>query len=203
MSSLASMLDIAMCVLWVLTYTLVLIGTITYRFPLISPATQAVIAPFEFAVFIKFIYRDALGFDYVFLSYAYWTAIEIAIIYQIVRIGFINKNRVIPYVFVITVLTCIMCYCVIANKYMFFFSYFNTFVGEIFWLVFILKKDYPMRPIALAAFFAKFIGDAISIVPYFGHGGFLINFICLTLPLLDLAFIFIYFKRKCLINTRS
>ena len=57
-----------------------------------------------------------------------------------------------------------MYYLTIVKGWIFFFSYFNTFVGEIFWFIYFRKKDYPIKPIVLTIFIAKFVGDAISIV---------------------------------------
>lgn len=58
MSKITIALDMAMCVLWIVTYTLVLIGTIRYQYPVISPITQAIIAPFEFCVAVSFLRGD-------------------------------------------------------------------------------------------------------------------------------------------------
>lgn len=71
MAALRAILDLMMCCLWILTYTIVLLGTIKYNYPLISPVTQAIIAPFEFAVLYRYIIKGFLGFDYVSLSYIY------------------------------------------------------------------------------------------------------------------------------------
>lgn len=65
MYELINYLDIAMCFLWIITYTLVLIGTVKYRYPLIAPISQAIIAPFEFAVLIRFVIHGNLSLDYV------------------------------------------------------------------------------------------------------------------------------------------
>jgi len=185
-----------MCLLWIVTYTLVLIGTIKYRYPLIAPITQAIIAPFEFSVLIRFIIQGSLDFGYVSLAYIYWTIIEILIIGVIIKRGYIQRKLIIPYLLLICTMTGIMCYWVVIKNCMFFFSYFNTFIGELFWLHFILKTDYPMKPLALAAFVAKFVGDAISIPTYLGDGIWLISAICVLLPVLDFLFILIYFKRS-------
>lgn len=81
-----------MCFLWIATYTLVLVGTIKYRFPLISPITQAMIAPLEFSVLFLFIKLDAFRLDYASMAYLYWSIIEIVIIIVMIRNGYIRKN---------------------------------------------------------------------------------------------------------------
>lgn len=196
MTELQIILDTTMCCLWVLTYTIVLIGTIKYKYPLISPITQAIIAPFEFAVLYCYIINGYLGLNYVSLAYIYWTFIELAIIYVMIKSNFIPKKKVAAYLTILCVLTCLMCYLVGHKEQTFFFSYFNTFIGELIWLYHIHRKKYPMKPLSLIAFMAKFIGDAISIPVYFGIGSWLINFICVSLPILDLVFIVINFLRR-------
>lgn len=196
-------LDAAMCFLWILTYTLVLIGTIRYKYPLIPLATQAIIAPFEFAVFIRFIISSRLHIDYIFLAYFYWTVIEIAIIYVILKSEKFRPSRCFPYILLIGAITCIMCYLVLIKGWIFFFSYFNTFVGEIIWFCYILRKDYPMKPLALASFIAKFIGDAVSVPVYFDCGIWFLSLISVLLPVLDFIFIVVYINRKRKESNRS
>lgn len=128
-------------------------------------------------------------------SYIYWTIIEILIIYVMIKHGYIQRRKAPRYLTLVCVMTCIMCYLVAIKGHMFFFSYFNTFIGEIFWLLLIFKKDYPMKPLALAAFITKFVGDLISIPTYLGSGIWLIDIICVLLPALDFLFIIVYINR--------
>ena len=93
-----------MCVLWITTYTLILIGTVKYRYPLISPLAQGVIAPFEIMIAVLFAISGSLNLDYVSIAYTYWALIEIAIIVAILKLRFIPKRKILPYVaFVICV----------------------------------------------------------------------------------------------------
>lgn len=196
MGYISTILDATMCLLWIVTYTLVLIGTIKYKHPLIAPATQVIIAPFEFAVLLSFVIGGRLDIDYISAAYLYWTVIEVAIIYVILKSGNVRSGRGCLYILSVCMMTCIMCYLVIIRGWTFFFSYFNTVVGEIIWLFYIFKKDYPMKPLALAAFITKFIADAVSIPVYFGKGIWLISLISVLLPALDWIFILVYFNRK-------
>ena len=75
---------------------------------------------------------------------------------------------------------------------MYFFSYFNTFVGELFWFRYILKKEYPIKALNFAAFIAKFIGDAVSVPVYIGAGTVFSRAMCVLLPVLDLCFIIVF-----------
>lgn len=188
--------DAIMCFLWILAYTLVLVGTEKYKYPLISPITQLAIAPFEFAVLIKLLVENAIGINYVSLSYLYWTVVEIAIVAVLIKHGFIPRKCIWSYLLLISVITIIMCYMVVYKGQQFFFSYFNTFIGELVWLMHIRKKEYPMKPMVFLMFCVKFIGDAISIPVYYGKGPWIINLICILVPMVDFMFIHIYLQRR-------
>lgn len=187
-------LDAAMCFFWITTYTLVLIGSIKYKYLLISPITQAIIAPFEFAVVGSFI-RDGVSINYAFIAYVYWSMIEIVILLVALKGKSIPSKYKGPYIICFFIMVCVMYYLVAIKRWIFFFSYFNTFVGEIFWLAYVFKKDYPIKPIALAIFLAKFVGDTIAVPIYLGTGIWIISLICLLLPVLDSVFIFVYIER--------
>ena len=190
-------LDMSMCCLWILTYTIALIGTIRYKYPLISPISQMITASFEFSVVYFFMICGSLELNYASFAYVYWSVIEVAIIYVMIRCNYIPKERVKVYLVFLSILTCVMCYLVGHQKQMFFFSYFNTFIGELIWLYHICKKDYPMKPLSLLAFMTKFIADIVAIPVYFGTSPGLIDVICITLPILDFIFIICFFiKRK-------
>ena len=191
------LLDELMCVLWIITYTLCFISTIKYQYLALSPITQLMIAPFEFAVLCSFISKGSFRFDYVSIAYLYWTVIEIALYVLVVKYAFHNnRKKTIIYFSAMAVMTVLMFYLVAVKNYMFFFSYFNTFIGELFWCYYILKKDYPTKPLNLAAFIAKFVGDAISIPVYLHTGNLVSSIICVLLPILDFSFIYIYFVRS-------
>lgn len=194
--------DMIMCSLWVLTYALVLIGTIKYRRAVISPIAQLIIASFEIAVFIQ-LYIVEKNVCYVTIAYACWSAIEIAILLTMMRFGLVKRAYIAPYFIVLCILTAIVFYFIEYKNQMFFFSYFNTFLGEVIWFVHIKKNDYPIKPVVLGAFTAKFIADVICVLLHFGYGVWLTVALCVLLPILDLAFLVDYVKRakdKGLIN---
>ncbi len=87
-----TVLDIAVCFLWAVTYSLVFVCTVKYRFPLISPVTQLLIAPLELAVLLNFVINNNFNINYVTLSYIYWSIIEIAILSVVFRLGYIKKG---------------------------------------------------------------------------------------------------------------
>lgn len=196
MTTLSTALDTIMCIMWALTYTFVLIGTIKYRYPLISPISQSVIISFEFAVLYSAIINNSLSFAYYSLAYIYWFLIELVIIGIVIYIGYIEKKDVAPYLVFTIILTCIMCYAVAYKHNTYFFSYYNTFIGEIIWFFHVLKKEYPLKPFALMAFLSKLIADSVAIFVYFGKGPLLIDTICVLLPLIDLSFVIVYFIKK-------
>ena len=181
--------------LWILTYILVLLGTKKYKYPLISPITQIFIASLEFSVLFQLIIEKALGWNHIGISYVCWTIVEILIIVAQIRYGFISKKYVGMYISLMAITTAIMCYFVAYKKFGFFFNYFNTFVGEIVWLLHIRKKDYPKKPIVLLIFITKFVADTIAISVYFGRGAWIISLISIALPILDFLFIHTYFSR--------
>lgn len=186
-----------MCVLWITTYTLVLIGTKKYKYPLISPITQVITAPLEFSVLFLFIKLDAFRLEYASIVYLYWSIIEIIIVVVMIKSGYIGKIYRVPYIIAIASMTAIMIYWVTIKECMYFFSYLNTFIGIFIWMIFVIKnKDYPMKPIVLAIFLTKFIADICAYMVYHSEGNWAAKSMCVGLPVLDFVFILVYGKRK-------
>lgn len=188
-------LDAAMCIFWMITYTLVFVGTIKYKYPLISPITQAIIAPLEILMAVFSVIGNFI-LDYISIAYIYWTIIEIAIFIVILRNGFDKKKYIIPYMGLIVFFVAVIFYVMIFKEQYVFSLYFFTLVGECIWLKYILNKNYPLKPISLAVFVSKFIADFLAIPVYIGKSGFIIDMICILLPVLDFVFIIIYFGGK-------
>lgn len=197
MSTIQIILDVSMCMLWITTYTLVLFGTIRYRYPLISPITQAIIAPFEFSVLFLFIKLNAFQLNYASVAYLCWSVIEIVTIIVIVRAGYIRKKYILPYVGAVLLITGIMVWLVAVKQYMLAFSYINTFVGMSCWLAYVIRrKDYPMNGITLTIFLMKLTADILGCLVYFGQGSLAVNALSVMLPVVDFCFIPTYFMRK-------
>lgn len=188
-------IDAFLCILWTLSYTLVLIGTVKYKYPLMSPYAQIVIASLEFATMVSLLISDIRLENHVFIVYLIWTILEIAIIALQIKQGFIKKKYVLLYVIVLTIFTLIMCFFVAHKGYQLFFALFNTVVGEILWIFHIRKKDYPMKPMVLIMFLSKFVADAMSVPVYYGRGNWVHNIMGIFIPVLDYFFIHIYFTR--------
>ena len=196
-SEVTQYLDFIMCLLWIVTYLTVLVSTLRYKYPTISPFTQLIIAPFEFAVLSRFLLRGG-GHTlwYVTIAYVIWSVVEILIIIAVLRIGRYSRRFIAVYIAAILVITALMVYLVAYQNQMFFFSYFNTFIGEILWFLYVLRrKDYPIETLTFLLFFTKFVGDAIAIPVYFRTGTWISSLICVMLPMLDGAFIFVHIYR--------
>lgn len=185
--------DLILSALWMATYTFVLIGTIKYKYPLISPATQIFIGSLENSVVIALWLSGTVGWNYIWIGNLYWALIELVIIVVHIRFRFIPKRYALPYMICYLLMTGIMCYLVVYKGRMFFCNYFNTLIGVSIWYAHIKKKGYPMKPIALVAFVTKFAADSIGILVYWGAESWITNTICVLLPMLDFLFIHAYF----------
>jgi len=194
MSGIIVFLDAAMCLLWIATYILVLIGTVKYRYPLISSATQLVIAPFEFVMLLMML-GGGFRADYITGAYFCWTAVEIAVICVIVKSARIRTWCKGMYILAVCLMTNLMYYLVVLRGWNFFFSYFNTFVGVLLWFGYFLKRDYPEKPLVLAAVVTKLLADTISIPVYFGKGGWATDLLIVLLAVLDFAFLLVCVER--------
>lgn len=196
MTELQRILDILMCACWISTYTVCFVSTIKYKYPALSPVTQLIIAPFEFAALYRFISDGTFGFDYVSIAYLYWSSIEFGLLFLIIKYRFhFEKKKSITYILLCAVMTILMIYIVAYKGHVFFCSYFNTFVGELFWFIYIRDENYPMKTLNLTAFIIKLIGDAMAVYIYISMGNTIIKIICALLPILDLCFIVVFFKR--------
>ena len=193
-------IDFLMTCCWMTTYTLVLIGSLKYKTPLISPITQAIIAPFELGVFLGFLFGFLISnyvFNYVLLAYLYWTAMEIAVIIVIAKQIKPSKPKLTSYILFMILLTIfVLIYVNIFDFGMLYGSYIHTIIGMVFWYIYILDPKYPMKPISLAVFIVKLVGDILGFIVYRNYDGILIFVIAITLPIIDLFFIITYFYRK-------
>lgn len=200
MSNFQLVLDVLMCILWVITYVLVFIGTFKYQCALISPIAQAIIVPFELAVLAFFIVTQI--YSYAIIVYAMWVFVEAAIIVLIIKKKYLPSKFVFPYILFIVLVTVVLYDLIAKQGKMLFFSYFNTFIGELVWLRFVLKKNYAMKPLALASFITKFVANFLAVFVYFGSGSVFVTLLCVALPILDSIFIVVYFvKVKSLKHT--
>lgn len=187
--------DALMCFFWVTAYALVLIGTIKYKYPMISPITQIFFGTNEIAVLVFFL-RESVAFNYAVAAYLCWALLEIAIFAAILRTDYYNKKYILPHLMVIAVGSAFLYYLIAVRGMMLFVCYGNAFLGVLFWFLFVQKKEYPLKPIPLLAFVCKFLADLAAIPVYFNYGNLLIRVICVGLPCLDLLFLVLWLIRR-------
>ena len=184
-----------MCIFWMITYTLVFIGTTKYKYPLIAPVTQAIVAPLEIWMAF-FIIIGNPQFNYITIAYIYWTIIEIAIFFVIRKVYQFTKKQIVQYICVLVFFASAIYYIMIIKEQFLFSLYFFTLIGNIIWIKFILAPKYPFKPITLAIFVSKFIANFSAVPVYFGNHTPIIDVFCVLLPAFDVMFILIYFKNK-------
>ncbi|MBQ7862794.1 MAG: hypothetical protein IJ349_11420 [Clostridia bacterium] len=195
MSTIERIIDIVVTFGWSATYTLVLVGSRKYKFPLMSLLAQLIIASLEIAIFIGFVLND-YKFDYVYFAYFYWSLVEIIIIFtSIKQKGFTNKKKYVFFI-VLTVFTIVMSFLLKINNGMLYFALLNTILGMVVWFYYILDKKYPVKPFALAIFIVKLISDVLGTVVYINSHDTLVAVFTIILPCIDFLFIILYFYRR-------
>ncbi len=95
-----------------------------------------------------------------------------------------------------TAMTALMVYLVVVLDYAVVFSYIITFFAELFWLCYITKEKYPIKPLILAAFVSKFIADICAIPVYYHYGHWIISVLAIVIPIIDFCFFVVYYLRK-------
>lgn len=187
--------DILMCILWMLTYTLVLIATLKYQYPMIAIYSQVLLAPLELVCAIFFI-RANKGLTFFSFCYAYWVLAEIIIFIVACRMGYVSRRKVIVSITSACIVTvALYCFVIILDQ-MLTTNYCVTFLAEIIWLQYVLNKQYPAKPIILTAFVLKLLADAMIVPVYYGVGTWYTNVLVVALPVLDAAYIYAYLIKK-------
>ena len=203
MGNLSVLFDAAMSAFWILTYVWVLIGTLRYRYPLISPVSQFFFCTNEFAVLLFFVTNASQFSNYVIIAYGCWALLEIAVFIVIIKTGFAKRKHILPYCAAVAVVSVALYFIIAYADGMMFICYFNALCGVFFWFRFIHRKEYPMKPIALVAFMLKLFADLLAVPVYLGEGGSIIALISLLLPALDLAFLPVYFRTRKRLNREA
>lgn len=166
------LLDVVMGGMWVTVYALVIVSSLKYKCPRISPLFPVLVLPWELtAVLYDFTQKQPMG----------WT--------QISRIGFCTGNMIIGTIILrwfmqnknqrwIYNLLAFICLTVIMHQYVFrsgkgelYFSFIVTLLGCIFWLFYILKKDFEPLPIDCVIAAIMMTADAIGCAWYFDQMG--------------------------------
>ena len=180
------LLDLVMGGLWVAVYALVIVGSLKYKCPRISPLFPVLVLPWELT---------AVLYDFAQKTPVSWT--------QINRIGFCTGNMIIGMIILrwfmqnndrrwIYNLLIFIFFTAIMHQYVFrtengelYFSFIVTLLGCFFWLLYILKKDFEPLPIDCVIAAIKMTADAIGCAWYFNQMGSA-NFLCIMLLLIHM-----------------
>lgn len=188
-------IDVIVCFLWNLTFTLIFIGTKKYKYPVIRPVAQIFSASIETAVAINIAIKSA-SFNYAAIAYWYWAVIELLIIFEVVKMNYISKDKIKPFFITLAVLTAIMLGFLQMPKGMLYFALINTIIAMTIWLYYILDKDFPISWFTLVTFIVKFVADALGTVVYFGQHDLFVAVMTVVLPIIDIAFFVVWFYRR-------
>ena len=123
MSAFLQSVDIIVCFLWIAVELLAYIAMKKYKTPTISPLSQLVVAPFEFAVTI-WLFLKHVSLGYAFFSYLFWTIIEISIIVYLYKLHAIPKKWGKWYIVFLLVLTGLYLYSLHFQNGMLILSFF-------------------------------------------------------------------------------
>ena len=193
MGGIGRIADMLMCLLWVTTYALVLAATLKDKYPAISPITQAIIAPFEFAVTASFLQDFSL--HYVSAAYLCWSLLEIGTIALFLQRQYIRPRLAGPYLAILFLLTCLMAYVIRQPRGTIVFSYLNTILGTVFWYGHVRRRDYPVTVLHLCFFVTKYCADVLGVITYFRQHGPFVSAMSVLLPFLDSIFILTWYAR--------
>lgn len=186
-------LDIAMTVLWTLTYILALAFSVKYKKEVIPPLTQVIIAPVEFGPLISFFWLRSIEFNYILLAYFIWCILEVLLFINAVRIKVLTKHNIIVYFFTFILLTVATTYLIVYKGQMLFLNYFNTFIGLVVWMFWIVKDNYIRRKSILCVFASKFTADFFAVFFYFGISPISVKILAVALPCVDCVMIITYY----------
>ena len=198
MTSLLRSVDVIVCFLWVAVELLVFIAMKKYKAPTISPLSQLVVAPFEFAVTIWF-FMQRLSLGYAFLAYLLWTIIEILIIVFFYKLHAIPQKWEKWYIVILLISTCVYLYSLHFQYGMLLFSTLSTLIAIIFWYIYIFRPSYPITLFTLLIFIIKLLADILGLVVYFSSSPIIIRCISTSMAALDLCFIptwFVLYRRN-------
>lgn len=198
MTGLLKHFDIAMCCLWIITEFLCLIGIIKYKKSILPPLSQLVIAPFEFAVVIFFVIRNAIA-NYALYSYFAWAIIEIIIVRYYYKYHLLPKKLKRWYVILLMLQTIVLLILLLnANGSFAFFGVFNTLIAIIIWFVYLYKTDYPMNAFSLCVFILKLFADTTGSIAYISDSPVIIRCILIAMVTVDICFLptWFYFRKR-------
>lgn len=135
--------DITMCFLWLVTYILVIISTIKSKFPAMSPIACIIIFPWELLVAIGSISAfNALS--YVHVAHIGFAILDLLIILVIIfKLRYFDIHNTVCYIYILFVNILVTLLMWRLPNGVLYSSYINTFLGTVFWILYILRDCYP------------------------------------------------------------
>lgn len=188
--------DIVMCALWVFTYLSVFLIMLITKRVIIHPVTTLLGLAMELGILIAHI-SNGDDFNYVTISYACWSIIEIGIVILHIKYKSIEYTFLPIYLF-LSVLSIIGVF-LWANNYTHGVTYCNfilTTAGMLVWLTFLFLKKQTMHWSYLIPFVSKLVADVLVLYVYFDFMNWFINTFCIVLPIVDHLFIVLFIVRR-------
>lgn len=202
MNNLNAYLDAAMCLLWIFTYLVVLLGTIRYRYPLMPLATQMAFMTHEIAI-LFFLITEKDSIDYVVVAYSVWVLIEISLFLANKKVGHISPKTTVLFICLTLFFSTVLFWLIAFKGYMTYVCYIATIIGVVCWYVAILKPKYPIKPVVLVAFLTKLIADIFVAPFYLIYETRAIGLLSVILPMLDALYIPTYFLLRAKRNRKA
>lgn len=168
---------------WVLVYILSIISTLKSKVLAIAPLGTAIAIPWELCTIIYNLH-NGIVFNYAFAAQIGWAGLETAL-YVLILVKYTSAREriLLP---LLTVAILLLDYFVIfrLDSGQLFMSFFETFVGVFFWILWVMRPSYPANKLNLCiaglTVFADFIGGVI----YFWQSGVVLR-IVIALVLLE------------------
>ena len=163
---------------------------------MIPPLVQAVIAPVEFGPLVSFFISGTVVFNYIFVAYVVWCLLEIMLLTNSIIIKAVSKKRFVFLFILFLVLTGFVTWMIVFKDKMLFLNYFNTFIGEVIWMCYILEEKYPFKYDFIWVFTSKSLADLLALFFYYGIGSVSVNILAFSLPIVDIIMLIIYLSLK-------
>ena len=188
------LLERIMCIFWLLTYIICIIISIKQKYVMISPITQIIFISYEISYIIMKLYYGSFHFNYIVNIYILWLVCEIIFTILFIKYKY-RKMDIIIYFESLLFMTTISMYFIVYKLYIVSYGYLIAIIGELFWLFYLSRKDYPILKSNLIFLITKFLANLVLIPSYFDIMNVFARILCISLPILDAIFIIIYIKK--------
>lgn len=192
------LLDALMCGMWIAIYTLVLISSIKYAYPAISPLFPAFVLPWEITAVLYDI-KVNVAFSYAVIAHVGFALLNLLILLVVLfRLRWYSLPQSLLY-FAFLVASVFVQYRFVFQQEngQLFSSFFVTWVGVLAWLLFIQKREFPLNVLNIVIAALKATADTIGCALYFNKAGVIVKTCCVLLILTHmLHFVAIMRKSK-------